>query len=392
MKKHRLTLQFSLLQGAIWGTYGLVFSYANPFMTEKLGLTDTLAGIVLCIATALSCLLQPLLTTLAEKTRLSPRRVLLCSGTIMALCGVGALLPGLGTLEVTTLFAVICALLQINPAFANALSMEVIRGGEEINFAMTRGVGSICFGIGVRVTPLLIAAMGMNGVPVGAVAVSLLLLVNVFFLPENRMSAATEKKAPAGGLFRENPKFIFLLAGIALLFVGHNIVSNCMFRIAQARLHEGADEGMITSVQGTALMIAALVELPTMFLFHRVAKRIRCDAMVIVSCSFMCIRLALMYVLPGSVGLYVAQCVQMLGFALFTVSTIYYVGETVSRQNVVRGQTCLGTANSVGSLLACALGGSLIDAVGVNRMLLICFGISVLGLLLAVLSLKKTEV
>ena len=53
---------YALTQISIWGTYGFLFTYANPYMTERLGLTDTLAGWLLCLATALACLLQPLLT------------------------------------------------------------------------------------------------------------------------------------------------------------------------------------------------------------------------------------------------------------------------------------------------------------------------------------------
>ena len=63
----------------------------------------------------------------------------------------------------------------------------------------------------------------------------------------------------------------------------------------------------------------------------------------------------------------------------------------VPKRNVVKGQTYLGVANTLGGLLAFALGGSLIDAIGVPWMLAVCAGISALGMLLAGLSLERVE-
>ena len=82
MKRTHAMAAYALTQISIWGTYGFLFTYANPYMTEKLGLSDTLAGWLLCLATALACLLQPLLTTVADRTRWNVRRILLCSGVL----------------------------------------------------------------------------------------------------------------------------------------------------------------------------------------------------------------------------------------------------------------------------------------------------------------------
>ena len=51
----------------------------------------------------------------------------------------------------------------------------------------------------------------------------------------------------------------------------------------------------------------------------------------------------------------------------------------------------LGTANTLGCMLAYALGGTLIDAVGVSNMLLVCIAVSVVGCALALLCLERVE-
>ena len=390
MKRNHATAAYALTQISIWGTYGFLFTYANPYMTEKLGLSDTLAGWLLCLATALACLLQPLLTAVADRTRWNVRRILLCSGVLTALCAALTLLPGLSVAAYAVLFGSACVFLQIQPAFSNALGMEGIHGGLNINFAVARGIGSVSFGVAAKLAALLIGVMGMNGASLLGAASSLLLVAAVLLMPRGSRLTPKTEEAPTSAweFFRESPKMAVLLVGVMLLYVGHNVLSNCMFRIAQWKVAGGSNA---TAVQGTAVMIAAIVELPTMFLFTKLGKRFRCDRLVLTACLFMTLRIVASILLPGQWGLYITQLAQILGYALFAVSTVYYVGTVVPKHNVVKGQTYLGLANTLGSLLAFALGGSLIDAIGVPWMLGVCAGLSVLGLLLAALSLERVE-
>ena len=390
-KRASATLPYIFVQMMIWATYGFLFSYANPYMTEKLGLTDTAAGLILCAATGLACLLQPLLTAAADRTRLNARRVLLSSGGLTALCAAATCLPGLGVAATAALFAAACVWLQVLPSFANALGMEGIRSGQKINFGLARGVGSVSFGVAARIAPLLIEKIGMSGVAIAGAATAALLIPAALWMPAGRRLVPRKEDKPtsAADFFRAHPKMIGFLLGAILLYVGHNVLSNCMFRVAQLKTG-GADE-TATAVQGTALLIAAVVELPAMFLFTAVVRKIRCDLLLGLSCLCMTLRLVLTLLLPGAAGLYGAQIMQMLGYALFAVSTVYYVGTVVPKRNVVKGQTYLGTTNTLGCLLAYALGGSLIDAVGVEKMLLVCIVLSAAGLALVLATLQKVK-
>lgn len=389
------TLPYTFLQAMLWATYGFLFSYANPFLTEKLGLTDTLSGILLCAATGVSCLLQPVLTAAADRTRLSVRRVLLLSGAFTAVCA-GLSMLDLPVAATAALFAGACVGLQVLPSFTNALGMARMRGGERINFGLSRGVGSVCFGVSARLAPVAIERVGLIGIPAAGGMTALLFLLGVLMMKEGggirgSQTADTENEpSSAADFFRRHRKFAGILLAAVLLYVGHNVLSNCMLRIAQSKLgNAGLEEA--AGVQGTALMIAALVELPVMFLFTGIVRKIRCDLLLFASCVFMTLRLLLSLVLPGAAGLYIAQTAQTLGYAMFAVSTVYYAGSVMEKRNVVKGQTYLGTANTLGCMLAYALGGTLIDAVGVNNMLLVCIGISVAGCGLALISLERVE-
>ena len=389
-KSNSATLQYIFLQAMIWATYGFLFSYANPYLTEKLGLTDTAAGLILCAATALAVLLQPVLTAASDRTGLSVRSILLFSGALTSVCAAATLLPYFGAAATALLFAGACVGLQLMPSFANALGMEGIRSGQKVNFGLARGIGSVSFGIAARVAPALIGRLGMSGVAAAGALTATLLMLAVLLMPTGRRLTTRKEDKPTSAkeFFRENPKMIGFLLGAILLYVGHNVLSNCMFRVAQLKV-PGADDAAATAVQGTALLIAAVVEIPAMFFFTTVAKKVRCDLLLLLSCLCMTLRLVLTLLLPGAAGLYGAQVMQMLGFALFAVSTVYYVGTVVPKRNVVKGQTYLGTANTLGCLLAYAMGGSLIDAFSVPMMLTACIAVSAAGVLLVLLSIQK---
>ena len=128
-----------------------------------------------------------------------------------------------------------------------------------------------------------------------------------------------------------------------------------------------------------------------MFLFTRLLRRVRCDVWLVLSGAFMTLRLVLTWLVPSAVGLCLAQVTQMLGYALLAVSSVYYVGTVIDRRNVVKGQTYLGSANTLGCLLAYVLGGVLIDGTGVNGMLIFCLVLSVVGLVLTLLSRERVE-
>ena len=390
MKKKNLTARYALTQLFLWAEFGILFSYGNQYLTERLHLTDTAAGLVLAAATALSFLLQAPLTTLAERTE--ARRVLALSAGCSAGCALLTLLP-LGTVATAVLFALSCVFLQVMPSFSNALGMAGIRSGQTINFGLARGLGSASYGVSARLAAPLIGWMGRQAIPLSGAVMALGVGVTVLLFPRaSRSDAAEPEETPdsAAVFFCNNRRFFLLLIGLVLLYTGHNVLCNGMFRIAQSKL-PGGDADAATELQGTALLIAALAELPTMFLFTRMLRRVRCDVWLALSSGFMTLRLLLTLIVPSPVGLCLAQVTQMLGYALLAVSSVYYVGTIIKRRNVVKGQTYLGATVTLGNVLAYGLGGALTDALGTPGALAVCLAFSCAGIALTLLARQRID-
>lgn len=378
--KKQATGRYSLLQAALWGIYGILFTYANRYLLDT-GLSNTATGVIIGAATALSFGLQPALTAVVDRTRLQVRDVILISGGIIAACVPGLLLSQVLWLTVL-LYGLSCVALQLLPSFVNALGMSGIRSGMKVNFGLSRGIGSVFFAVTAQLSNLLITRFGMQSIPVFTLLFSLLLLAGAVSFPHGDADRQPEETASGTAEFiRRNPRFFLFLLGTVLLYVGHNVLSNCMYQIASYKGNADA--------QGTAVMVAAVVELPTMFLFTRLLRWKRCDVWVCLSGIFFTLRIVLTLLLPGVPGLYAAQLTQLLGFALFAVSSVYYVGSVIPKRDVVKGQTYLGAANTVGSLAASVYAGAMIDAFGVGVMLLVCAAVSAMGMFIVFFSAQR---
>ncbi len=386
--KQKLTFPYALQQIMLWAQYGCLFSYANPYLTEQLGHSDSAAGLILGLATALSFLLQPALAAVVDRSSIDARKVCVLSALVNGLsCFAVVLFPG----GATAFFAIACLTLQLLPSFSNAMGMEAMRSGREINFAVARGIGSVSFGVFAKVTALMIGRWGNQSVAVGGGIIALLFLLTTLLFPsmEQDTPSLAHKKG-ASGFFRREPRFLILIPASVLLYVGHNALCNCMFRVAQSKLApEFLDRA--TDLQGSALLIAAVAELPTMFFFTWMLKRVRCDIWLCLSCGFMTLRLLLTLILPGEAGLLLTQLTQMGGYALYAVASVYYVGTVVQKADVVKGQTYLGASNTLGCLFAYVVGGVLIDRLGTNAMLITCLCSSAIGTLLMLFARQRVE-
>lgn len=382
MREKHATLLYALVQTAVWGLYGVLFSYANRYLLA-MGLSNTLAGVVLAVSTAIAMAAQPVITAFVDRAFLTVRQVIFAAGGVMVLCVAGLLMTH-ALWPTVILYCFGCGALQILPSFGNALGMETLQRGIKMHYGLARGMGAVSFGIGAQIAVPFIERYGLGTVPVMSILFALILMVSALLYPAGDGGAREEQKpTDIRTFFARNPSFGVLLLGSVLLYMGHNILNNCMYQIAVFKGNAAA--------QGTALLIAAVLELPAMLWFTKLVRFARCDSWLKVGSVFFTVKILLILLLPGAAGLCAAQIAQMLGYGVYTMASVYYVASVIPEQDVVKGQTYLGLTNTVGCLAAHFTGGALIDAVGVGAMLLVCGGISALGTLVVSVSARRVE-
>ena len=264
--------------------------------------------------------------------------------------------------------------------------------GVSVDFGSARGIGSLSYAAASYVLGIVVEKFGTRSILMAGILVALVLLVTVLSMPVLSSSAASrpKEKEPeqndAGLLvFAGRYKnFMLTLAGITLLFTFHNMNNAYLIKVIE-------NVGGTSADMGRMLSIAAVTELPVMFLFSRISKHFKSSTLLIVSGAFFAIRAA-GFMLAGNVmTMYLAAMLQIGSFALYIPSSVYYVNETMLDQDKFKGQAVMTATNTLGGVFGSLFGGFLIDNAGVGTMNTVCFAMAAVGAVLVFLFAGRHE-
>ena len=96
-----------------------------------------------------------------------------------------------------------------------------------------------------------------------------------------------------------------------------------------------------------------------------------------------------MYFLSGSiVMIYITQFSQICSFAIIAAASVYFTGLVVEHEDLTTGQAFMSGMMSAGTVLGSLFGGAIIDHMGMRAMLTVNIFIRVVGLFIAVCSVR----
>ena len=390
------TTRYAIVQGNFWMSFCIIFSYASVYLLSK-GFKSSQIGMIIAAAGLISAVLQPIVADIADRAKLISLRQIIASFSVVMMILAGVLLvPKLHMIVIAFVYAGLVAVLQIITPLVNAAGMEWINKGVPVNFGVARGTGSLLFAAISYIAGVAVSKFSTDVIPVLVVLFYILLFVAIltfhFYgveVNENKsfeqISAVEVQEDSTSGIirfFRRYQKFGVLLIGITICFASHNILNNFMFQIV-------ANQGGSSAQMGTAMAIAAAIELPTMVLFSYVILKIKSSSLLVVSGIFFTIKSLLTFLAGSMIGIYAAQFSQALGFALFVPASVYYVNHLMSEKDKVKGQAYMTVTNTVGSIAGSLLGGILIDYAGVSNMLLASTIIAFRGAIIIFFGVEK---
>lgn len=158
-----------------------------------------------------------------------------------------------------------------------------------------------------------------------------------------------------------------VVLALTLMYFCHFLIQTYLAKIIGTFETQG-----IEAIQGRALFIQAMVELPTMFGFALIMKRlgipkILCIASVVYSIKHVLIAFC------GSVPmLYAAMVLQMFSYAAIIPATVYFSNEQVAEADRNKGQAVFAAASTAAMLLSSFIGGWLFQFLSVR--LVVGFG------------------
>lgn len=387
-QKWNATAAYSLLQGATWSFYAVMLGFSSNLLYDY-GFSDSRISLLLGIATAASFVLQLAVAELVNRfPKIKVFGVMLLFGAVLLAASGILLLPGNGIAGVLA-FGTACTVLQMIPSFTNGLGMNTIQRGAPTNYSLARGMGSLAYSLLAYVTGLLVREIGTQTIPLlGAILAALLIFAAIWYhfaaergLPEPPGAKKAEKEP---GFLRKYPRFALVLLGAIFLCLSHNLLCNFMYQIMMTK-NGGAGE------QGIATAISALVELPVMFLFPVMLKKLRCDKWVRIAALAMALKPIGILLSATPYGIYAAQATQMLGYGLYAISSVNYAELVVGEGESVRAQSYLGSTVTVGALIALSTGGVICEYLGPQAMVLVSLICSLIGGITIALGAQKTE-
>lgn len=385
MKKDTLIFYYSALQGLFWMSYGSVFSFTAVFLLDY-GFSDGSIGILIAISCLLSVLLQPVLAGAADKgIRFTLKKIfmLLCAAQILPLILLSVWKPPM--IGVALLYSFLIVLQLSMQPLLSALGIQLIQTGIPVNFGVARGIGSLSFSVLTFFLGSLTVIFTTRCLPITACCLNIFILFLIHKFPE--MGSRQNPELLPGGtisVLKRNPRFAFLVVGIAFIFASHSSTNNYMIHILN---HIGKGNAAL----GQLMSYIAFLEVPAMLLCTRLIRKWDCGKLLRFTAIFFVIKaigIPLAYNLPL---LYLVVSVQALSFAPFTAAIVYYVSGVLTKHDQVKGQALITIGITIGNVLGSLAGGYILQYFNVSTMMWIFAIVSFIGMIFFLFGIQSTS-
>lgn len=401
-----LTARYTVIQIAYWGFYCALNGYAAVFLEGK-GFSAGDTGMLLAIGNILAAFLQPVVAAKADKSgRISLKELLIGIG-IVSMLGVLALcVTGNNFWMVCGLFLIATVFMQSLQPLLNAVGMYYVNRGENMNFGLARGLGSVGYAGISYLVGILSQAFGSNVIPFVSLVLCVPLLCVVFSLQIRRAGERCEQedaegidaaakrsgRGSANTAIRSDANFFQLLAkhrdfaavlvGIVFLFIFHFMQNTYMFQMMQA-------VGGNSQSMGTAMFLAAMTEIIAMVGFHYFVEKVNIERILRIAGVLWTVKAVAFCFCTSVSGIYAVQLMQMVSYGLYVPASVYYANKVMDEGHKVQGQAMVTVAFTIGSVFGNLLGGKLIDWYGVQMMLMVGVGCAAVGAVFFFVGTKK---
>ena len=387
-----MKIKYCFLQGLYWMLYCAGGGFVTAYLVG-IGVVASAVGVVTATFCALSALMQPMLGKLADKGRhfhwINQLKIM---ALIIIVCNLILLVQEKKTIS-AILFGIILLCLNCSMPFVNGASFYYENRGYKMNFGVARGIGSLSYALVSMMLGRLIVSMGEKAICLTGLAMGVLLLMVIFLFHEEPLptKAATkgEEPIPAKGTTKDAvpavsksisqldfvkryPYFMLMLVGFLCLLAAHNITNTYLLQMVQ-RVGGGSEE------MGLTLSLAAVLEIPVMFLVSSIVKRWPVNKLLLASGIFFTLKMVIYVFATNVYMIYAAQILQPFSYALFATVCVYFAQEVMDEENKLRGQTFVSSSITLGAVLGNLTGGVVVQNFGVGTMLQMSVVICLIG-------------
>lgn len=398
----KININYSLLQVLFWIDILIIAAFSSAFLLKK-SISNYQIGLILATANILSVGLQSILSSYIDRrgdlAMRSTINFLLSLVLFSNLLMIFDITKWLLAVSYVICYASIYALLPL----INASAMTVRKKGYQLNFPLSRAIGSIGYAGVSFVLGFLISRFGIN-ILRHLITVSALLNFLIFYIFHkeldrlNRSSKLKEvelqretkvieaKNNSYLNFFRKYPGTLLLLISLSIVMLCHTLYANFTLQIVAAI---GGNEKDL----GVAGSIAACLELiPMLFLFNYMTKKFKLRNILQLSILFFILKATATFLSNKIFIFYLSQIFQIGAFGTLAIAIVYYLSNLVQEEDEAKSQSLFGIALCIGSILSSLIGGYILQNFPIYVLHLTCISTSIVGFVLFLISSRKLAV
>ena len=377
--KNNKQIIYSIIEFLYFTILAAMYGFASLYLLDK-GFSNSQIGLVLAISSVLAILLQQLVTQFIKKTKYNLNKLLVYLYIVVALLSLFIYIFKLSGIAFAIALVIVFFIEKGSEPFITAIQS----GYKEIQFSISRGIGSLGYSVSYFVIGQLLAKDASDYLPIIYFVPSVLIVVFlILFKAQNVTQSEEVKRKDNTSLMHDYPHFCWFVIGVALISITHNFTELYLLQI-------------ITRVNGTsanlgiAAAISAFTELPAMALYKKYYKKLGNRNLLMFAGVMWSVKNILIALSPNIYFVYLAELLQFFSFSIYVPSTERFLSHVLPKEEYLRGQTLISSALVVGSLIASLLGGVLIDALGINIALMIMQSFAIVGAILFIFSMKRS--
>ncbi|MCR5834721.1 MAG: MFS transporter [Selenomonadaceae bacterium] len=378
MNERNENIRYSLLVSLNTMMMCTGFSFITYYLLDA-QISDKNIGLLIAISCTVAIFLQQLFGRMVDNGVADGKKVLLIIAAVMSIAAGVVLFIDSGIVKALIFGLLACLTLAMQPVL-NSFTFFYQSKGLSVNYGVARGFGSLSFAVASVVIGFLTVHFGSL-----IVSLSYLIFCAVFYYVTMTMPAigVTSRSRTSNSLqLGKFPAFMWMLIGLSLIMLFHNMVMTYFIHVVE---RVGGD----SSNMGVALGIAAIIEIPVLFLYTRMKEHISSKVFLTVSGIAFFTRAALLVFSQSILEIYLIQCIQLLDYGLMAASRVYYVDETVGKKYEATGQAYMTATETVGIVLGSTLGGFLMQGSGIDTLLTVGAVICFVGMLCMIYACQR---
>lgn len=390
-----LDIKYSAIQFIFFGSVCAVMGYASVYLLDQ-GVSNSLIGTILAAISVIVVFTQPAIAAYADKNKhIELRKIISAVMVLAVILSVATFFVKDVVVLLLCVYVGISTCIQTVMPLMNSLAFVFEKQGIEINYGIARGIGSAAYALVSFALGYLVEDFGTSVISLVYILFNVLLVlaVNSFVLPKSERKdvaeveeekATEEKQLSFIDFFKKYKKFMIFVLGVVIVYFTHTIINNFFIQIL-------TPIGGTESDMGTAVFLAAIVELPAMGLFNSIRKKVKVSTLLKFSAIMFAVKHALTFLATDMTLIYVAQFCQIAAYAILIPASVYYVNSIVAKQDQIKGQSMVTMAMTASGIVANLAGGFLLDGIGVHNVLLMGTVISVIGAVIVMLSVERVD-